>query len=42
MEKNQAKKENNISWTELSEEEILKVTDVVVCMYNGQDKDEWA
>lgn len=29
--------EKKISWMDLSEEEILKVTDVSVCMYGKQD-----
>lgn len=29
-------KEKNIPWMDLSEEEILKITDVSVCMYGKQ------
>lgn len=38
MEKaNVKKEEKKLSWVELSEEEVLKVTDVSVCMYGKQD-----
>ena len=29
-----------ISWLDLSEEEIIRLSDVSVCMYNGQEGDE--
>lgn len=34
-----AQKENaNLSWLNLEEEELLKVSEVSVCMYKGQTK----
>ena len=35
----EAQKENaNLSWLNLEEEELLKVSEVSVCMYKGQTK----
>lgn len=32
--------DKNISWVDLSEEEILKITDISVCMYGKQSVSE--
>ncbi len=37
VQRNAKAREKKISWIDLSEEEILKVTDVAVCMYSKQN-----
>lgn len=38
MEKKESE-EKKLSWIDLSEEEVLDITDVSVCMYGMQDDD---